>query len=121
MTGTKKKKVTKSKQVQLTLQILSYEFLGPIKLSEWGPPMENVVYILLSRAKDTFQMIYVGESDKSQDDDFFKKHEKSKCWTDAAGYEENLYLSIYPMWDSTPDERKRLVGKIINKYKPSCN
>lgn len=105
----------------MTLQILSYEFLGPIKLSEWGPPMEQVIYILLGRSKDAFQMIYVGESEKSQDVDFFKNHEKSKCWTDAAGSEANLYLSIYPMWDSTPDERKRLTGKIIHKYKPSCN
>ncbi len=105
----------------MTLQILSYEFLGPIRLSEWGPPMEQVVYILLGREKDTFQMIYVGESEKSQDEDFFKKHEKSKCWIDAAGSEGNLHLSVYPMWNSTQDERKRLVGKIINKYKPSCN
>ena len=105
----------------MTLQILSYEFLGPIKLSEWGPPMDQVVYILLSRIKDAFQVIYVGESEKSQDVDFFKNHEKSKCWINSAGFEENLYLSIYPMWDSTPDERKRLACKIINKYKPSCN
>ncbi len=105
----------------MTLQILSYEFLGPIKLSEWGPPMEQVVYILLSRAKDTFQMLYAGESEKSHDADFFKNHEKAKCWTDAAGSNANLYLSVYPMWDSAEDERKRLVWKIINKYKPSCN
>ncbi len=66
-------------------------------------------------------MVYVGESEKSQDVDFFKKHEKSKYWVDSAGSEANLYLSICPMWDSTSDERKRLAGKIINKYKPSCN
>jgi len=106
---------------QLTLQILSYEFLGPIRLSEWGPPMEQVVYILLTHSKGTFHVIYVGESEKSQDVDFFKSHEKSKCWADAAGYEANLYLSIYPMWKSTQDERKRLANKIINKYRPSCN
>lgn len=105
----------------MTLQILSYEFLGPIKLSEWGPPMEQVVYILLRRAKDTFQVIYVDECEKSQDADFFQKHEKSKCWIDAAGSNENLYLSVYPMWNSTSDERKRLASKIINKYQPACN
>ncbi len=105
----------------MTLQILNYEFLGPIKLSEWGPPMEQVIYILLMRVKDTFQLIYVGESEKSQDEDFFKKHEKFQCWINIAGSEKNLYLSIYPMWHSAPDERKRLANKIINKYKPLCN
>lgn len=83
--------------------------------------MEQVIYVLLTQSKGTFQMIYVGESEKSQDDDFFKNHEKSKCWADAAGYAGNLYLSVYPMWNSTPDERKRLANKIIQKYKPSCN
>ena len=83
--------------------------------------MEQVIYILLTQSKGTFQVIYVGESEKSEASDFFTNHEKSKCWADAAGYEANLYLSIYPMWKSTPDERKRLTNKIINKYKPSCN
>ena len=83
--------------------------------------MEQVIYILLTQSKGTFQVIYVGESEKSQDEDFFKSHEKSKCWADAAGSEGNLYLSIYPMWKSTQDERKRLANKIINKYRPQCN
>ncbi|HSA97865.1 MAG TPA: hypothetical protein VLF17_02170 [Candidatus Nitrosotenuis sp.] len=105
----------------MTLQILSYEFLGPIRLSEWGPPMEQVVYILLAKSKGTFQVVYVGESEKSDDLDFFKSHEKSKCWAAAAGSEKDLYLSIYPMWNSTQDERKRLTTKIIQKYRPQCN
>jgi len=83
--------------------------------------MEQVVYILLMRTNDTFQVMYVNECEKSQDVDFFQKHEKSKCWIDAAGSKEHLYLSVYPMWNSTPYERKRLANKIINKYKPSCN
>lgn len=83
--------------------------------------MEQVIYILLTQSKGTFHMIYVGESEKSQDVDFFKNHEKSKCWADAAGSEKDLYLSVYPMWKSTPDERKRLTNKIIGKYQPSCN
>lgn len=83
--------------------------------------MEQVVYILLRRTKDTFELVYVGECEKSQDEDFFQKHEKSECWTKSAGHERDLYVSVYPMWGSTSDERKRLANKIIAKYKPSCN
>ena len=36
----------------MSIQILQYEFLGPIKLSEWGPPMDRVVYIIFSKNKD---------------------------------------------------------------------
>ena len=61
--------------MQLTIQILQYEFLGPIKLSEWGPPMDRVVYIIFSKNKDVFNMIYVAESDKTEAGDFFKKND----------------------------------------------
>ncbi|MEM3143936.1 MAG: hypothetical protein QXW91_04855, partial [Candidatus Nitrosotenuis sp.] len=45
----------------MTLQILNYEFLGPIRLSEWGPPMDEVLFLMLKRTKDTFEIIYAGE------------------------------------------------------------
>ena len=49
----------------MAIQILQYEFLGPIKISEWGPPMEAVVYIIFSKSKDAFNMLYVGETEKT--------------------------------------------------------
>ena len=80
----------------MTIQILHYEFLGPIKLSEWGPPMEEVVYVILARQKDRFNIIYVDETEKTDKSDFFTKNDKFKCWITHAGSENNLYLSIYP-------------------------
>jgi len=105
----------------LSIQILQYEFLGPIKLSEWGPPMDRVVYIIFFKNKDVFNMIYVGESDKTESHDFFTKNKQFKCWLSYAGKEENLYLSIYPMWESSQPQRNQLVKKIIIRYKPICN
>ena len=66
-------------------------------------------------------MIYVGESDKTEARDFFTKNDQFKCWLSYAGKEENLYLSIYPMWESSGSERSQLIRKIIYKYKPVCN
>ena len=105
----------------MSIQILQYEFLGPIKLSEWGPPMDKVVYIIFYKNKDVFNMIYVGESDKTESRDFFTKNDQFKCWLSYAGKEENLYLSIYPMWESSVSQRRLLVKKVISKYKPVCN
>jgi len=105
----------------LSIQILQYEFLGPIKLSEWGPPMDRVVYIIFSKNKDVFNIIYVGESEKTESKDFFTKNDQFKCWLSYTGKEENLYLSIYPMWESSQSQRDQLVKKIISKYKPVCN
>ena len=105
----------------MAIQILQYEFMGPIKLSEWGPPMDKLVYIIFSRSKDVFNIIYVSESNKTEEQDFFTKNDQFKCWLAHAGKEENLYLSIYPMWESSQPERIQLVKKIISKYKPVCN
>ena len=105
----------------VSIQILQYEFLGPIRLSEWGPPMEEVVYILFAKNKDVFNIIYAGESGKTEASDFFTKNEQFKCWLSNAGGENNLYLSIYPMWESNQSARKQLVHKIVDKYKTVCN
>ncbi len=105
----------------MAIQILHYEFLGPIKLSEWGPPMEAVVYIIFSKNKDVFNMLHVAETGKTEAEDFFKKNDQFKCWLSHAGNEENLYLSIYPMWESSESQRRQLENKIISRYKPICN
>ena len=105
----------------MAIQILHYEFLGPIKLSEWGPPMEAVVYIIFSKHKDVFNMLYVAETGKTEAGDFFTKNAQFKCWLSHAGNEENLYLSIYPMWESSESQRRQLENKIISRYKPVCN
>ncbi len=105
----------------MTIQILHYEFLGPIKLSEWGPPMDKVIFVILAREKDTFNVIYVEQSEKTDKNDFFTKNEKFKCWLTHAGSEENLYLSIYLMPNSDEKDRQRIVTKAISHYKPICN
>ena len=116
-----KKKSQFHQTLLLTIQILHYEFLGPIKLSEWGPPMEEVVYVLMAREKDSFKIIHVDESEKTEEKDFFTKKDKFKCWISHAGSENNLYLAILPMWGSDKDDRNQVVRNTISKYKPVCN
>jgi hypothetical protein len=105
----------------MTIQILHYEFLGPVKLSEWGPPMEEVVYVIMGRSEDSFKILYANQSEKTKETDFFTKNDKFKCWITHAGSEDNLYLSIYPMPDSDKDTRQKIADKTIGKYKPICN
>ena len=121
MNFAKKRKDSLTICLLVTIQILHYEFLGPIKLSEWGPPMDEVVYVILARTKDTFNIIYIEQSEKTKETDFFTKNDKFKCWLTHAGSENNLYLSIYPMSDSQPEEREKIVNKAIARYQPICN
>lgn len=105
----------------MTIQILHYEFLGPIKLVEWGPPMDDVIFVILAREKDTFNVIYAGQTKKTDKTYFFAKNEKFKCWITHAGSEDNLYLSIHLMPNSDEKDRQRIVAKTISHYKPICN
>ncbi len=105
----------------LSIQILQYEFLGPIPISEWGPPMEKLVYLILSRTKDKFDMIYVGDCQKTDDKSFFTSHNQFKCWLNQSGSEQSLYLAILPMFESSDGKRNNVIQKIISQYKPHCN
>lgn len=117
--GKKEKKARISKIV--TIQILQYEFLGPIKLDEWGPPMEKVVYLILSRHKDSFNIVYVGNCEKTDDKKFFLDNPNFKCWIQTCGSENSTYLAILPLFDSDSITRKVITQKIILRYKPPCN
>lgn len=105
----------------MAFQIFQYEFLGPIKISEWGPPMEEVVYLILSKKDEKFHIIYTDQTAGTQKKDFFTKDLESDCWHTHGGISDEIYLAIYPMWKSDENARKRLVDKIINKFKPVCN
>ncbi len=105
----------------LSIQILQYEFLGPIKLEEWGPPMEKVVYLILTRTKDVFNILYVDECENTTDNAYFIKNSSFKYCVEKAGSDKLLYLAILPMFESTVDQRNNIVSKIISKYQPICN
>ena len=105
----------------MSIQILQYEFLGPIKLQEWGPPMEKVVYLIMSRQKDSFDIIYAGDCEQTQDEAFFINHSSFKCWAEKSGSEKALYLAILPMFESGNNERKKILEHVLVRYRPICN
>ena len=105
----------------MSIQILQYEFLGLIRLDEWGPPMEKVVYLILSRVKDSFNIVYVGDCEKTEEKNFFVSNPKFKCWINTAGSENSLYLAILPMFESNQNVRKGVINKILQRYKTPCN
>lgn len=105
----------------MSIQILQYEFLGPVSLDEWGPPMEKVVYLILGRDKDSFRILYAGDCEKTDEKSFFVDNRAFKCWVSKAGSEKSLYLAILPLFEDPPTWRTYILKKIIAHYKPECN
>ena len=83
--------------------------------------MNQLIYLLFSKTKNGFNILYASQVEKTEKTDFFTQDEKFKCWLQHAGSEELLYLAIYPMPDSKESDRERVVQKIISKYRPPCN
>ena len=105
----------------MSIQILQYEFLGPIPLDEWGPPMEKLVYLIMSRDQDKFNIIYAGDCEKTDDVSFFTQNSRFKCWMQHSISIKTLHLAILPMFESSKEYRQNIINKIINRYKPVCN
>jgi predicted RNA-binding Zn-ribbon protein involved in translation (DUF1610 family) len=105
----------------LSIQILQYEFLGPISLEEWGPPMEKVVYLIMSRDKDKFDIVYVGDCEKTDDLAFFTGNSSYKCWMEKSLSEKSLYLAILPLFEASAEKRQSVISKIKTRYNPPCN
>ena len=116
-----KKKRKYSKTHSLSIQILQYEFLGPIPLDQWGPPMEKVVFLIMSRDQDKFNITYAGDCEKTTESTFFTNHPNFKCWIKKSISEKSLYLAILPLFESDKEYRENILKKIKTRYKPVCN
>ena len=121
MRAWEKKKNQYGPTMALGLQILQYEFLGPVPMSQWGPPMEKLLYLVLSRDKDRFNILYAGDCEKTNEKSFFVQHDRFKCWVQHAASKESLYLAVLPMFDSDRPHRLGVLGRIVSHYKPPCN
>ena len=105
----------------MSIQVLHYEFLGPVAISEWEPPMEKVVYVVLARERDQFNLAYVDVCESTDSRSFFVSNASFKCWLEMAGSEQYLYVAILPMFESSPTERRLVMDRIVSLTKPPCN
>lgn len=110
-----------SLHVTLSIQILQYEFLGPIRLADWGPPMGELIYLVMLKDKDRFSILYAGDCEETDDKAFFVQHDQFKCWVERAGSDAALHLAVFPMKDSDARQRQSVLGHIITNYRPPCN
>ncbi len=83
--------------------------------------MEKLVFLILSRDKDNFKIVYAGDCEKTDDKSFFVQHSRFKCWIEQSKTEKSLYRAILPMFESSDDHRQNVLNKIMTHYKPPCN
>jgi len=102
------------------------EFEGPYKITDWDPPFRAGIYSIMYKKNpktkpNTYSILYFGESGNLDDRGFFQSHHKYNCWIEYAGTEENLFIGIHLMPNSTEEKRRRIESDLINEYRPACN
>ena len=102
------------------------DFDGPYAITKWDPPYRAGVYAIMiqqdpKNEPNTYTIIYFGVSGNMNERGFYKAHHKYDCWSKKAGSDDNIFIGVYLMSNSTPEQRKDVESKLISQYKPSCN
>jgi hypothetical protein len=103
----------------------NYQFSDPECLLNWTTSEKSGIYAILmqdptSRAKP-YKAIFFGESEDISERGFFRSHYRYDRWIREAGSEAELYVSVFPMHDSSPELRQGIVTFLIKYYHPACN
>jgi hypothetical protein len=103
----------------------NYQFSNPECLLNWITSEKSGIYAILvqdptSRSKP-YKAIYFGESEDMSERGFFKSHSRYDRWIREAGTEAELYISVFPMPDLTPELRQGIEAFLIKYYQPVCN
>lgn len=104
----------------------SINFEGPYPIKAWDPPYCAAVYAIMRKPDPenkpkSYRIIYIGGSVNLSDRRFYREEHKYNCWIKEADSEDNLYIGIYRMPNSSPDERIEIETNLINQYNPVCN
>lgn len=103
----------------------NYQFSDPEYLLNWTTSEKSGIYAILvqdptSRSKP-YKAIYFGESEDMSERGYLKSHHRYDCWIREVGIETDLYISVFPMPDSTPEIRQGVEAFLIKYYQPACN
>lgn len=96
-------------------------FTTPVRITTWEAPYRAAVYTISIRTDNSFSPIYFGESGNLDERGFLRSHHSYQCWLREAVSEQNIYISIYPMPNSTEEQRQEIEGRLISQYHPVCN
>ncbi len=96
-------------------------FTTPVRITTWDPPYRAAIYAISIRTSDEFSPIYFGESGNLDQRGFYRSHHKYSCFLREVGSDENIYISIHLLPNSTEDERREIERRLISQYNPVCN
>ncbi len=103
---------------------VEFENLGPF--SGWlGAGGAGLFAVMVQPNAKTnpgdFRVVYFGEHDNLIDSEFFRSHPKFRCCVSEAGNADGLHFAIFPLPDSTAEQRKHIAKLLAEQFRPICN
>lgn len=98
------------------------EFSGPVQIADWEPPQGAGVYVIMMPGSQEgyYKLIYVGESENLADRGFYRSHHNFRCWMDQAGSLDRIFIGLYLMPNSTPEQRREIESRVIGTSQLPC-
>jgi hypothetical protein len=100
---------------------------GPYRLDGWEVPRQAGVYAIMHKPDpenkpDVYVIDYCGESAKlSSYRGYPWLEQRTKRMVARAGYEENVYIAVCLLDESSRQDRRRMEKALIKEYKPYFN
>lgn len=109
----------------MSIRMTGYHFSAPVQVRLWEPPYRAGVYAILKPdpkcVPEPFKPLFFGQSGNMSERGFWLCHFALKCWLREAGGEDDLFISIHSMPDSTEASRMAVVQELVAAYDPPCN
>jgi hypothetical protein len=110
---------------EMAITFNDHDFSDPIEINHWIPPRVAGLFAILipdtTASPQHLRAIYFGESGDLSDREFFKTHQKYRCWLQWASSEDNLFIATYLMPSSSAEERFAAKSVLISSFQPPCN
>ncbi|MCE5248687.1 zf-HC2 domain-containing protein [bacterium] len=114
-------------EIDLTSRIIAdYSIEGPFRLNEWTQSPDPGIFAVLHKPDpdthpDRYIIDYLGEAGRLSYRGFTWTPVVRNCLLTHIDSEDNLYIAIYRMPDSTTLERQNISNILIRKFKPYFN
>ncbi len=116
-------------RAELTIEngrIGSISIEGPVRLDDWENRDVAGIFAVLHKPDpetrpDTYIVDYLGEAERLSVRGFTWQRAFINTALTRAGNEDNIYIALYHMPDSSERERKIVTDTLIRKYKPHFN
>ncbi len=105
--------------MQVNINSQSISFSSPVELNNWNvPSIEGIYLILVKLDNNSFNCLYIGQSEDLSLRGFPDNHHSYSCWLQNSN-KKDIFVVFSEI--NGKENRLKIETELINIYKPVCN